>query len=594
VVQTQAPVDRFEQLVRVQAFPAHHRGNQPILLDTAVGGLWCGAGDRGVHRSTDAVDVAPRAEQFALGVMLGRGKARRVHRLEHRRVVRQRLARGTEVDQHRRVVVAHVDVRRLEIEMQQLVRMHLAQAVEQFGEYVAQKILGDDGAVLLDEFLQRPALLVLHDHIDRVVGAEEVEHADHVRMRELGQCATLFEEALHAIAEGRHVLVRDHRFDFTLAAQGQTVGQVLLDRDEALARIAGQIDDRKPAQGELVLNAVFIKLVAGRQGVVCLLRHRYRSYHVVFPAIFGLWQKCVKQSPVTFRFIGTPMIYSMTGYAARTLDVERGALHLELKSVNSRYLDFQFRICEELRVVEPALRELFSARLTRGKLECRLGFAAATSRAQPQTINSDLLERLKSFEDQVLGELPQAAPLSVAEVLRWPGMFGDDSLDIEALVPSCLALAKDALADFSESRAREGAKLAAVILERVERMRELVREVAPRIPAAQQAFQDKLKQRLVDAIGSADDERIRQEVAVFAVRIDVAEELARLSTHLDEVERVLKAGGASGKRLDFLMQELNREANTLGSKSVVTEVSQTAMELKLLIEQMREQIQNLE
>ena len=163
------------------------------------------------------------------------------------------------------------------------------------------------------------------------------------------------------------------------------------------------------------------------------------------------------------------MIYSMTGYAARTLDVERGALHLELKSVNSRYLDFQFRICEELRVVEPALRELFSARLTRGKLECRLGFAAATSRAQPQTINSDLLERLKSCEDQVLGELPQAAPLSVAEVLRWPGMFGDDSLDIEALVPSCLALAKDALADFSESRAREGAKLAAVILERVER-----------------------------------------------------------------------------------------------------------------------------
>ena len=279
---------------------------------------------------------------------------------------------------------------------------------------------------------------------------------------------------------------------------------------------------------------------------------------------------------------------------ARTLDVERGALHIELKSVNSRYLDFQFRICEELRVVEPALRELFSARLTRGKLECRVGFAAATSRTQPQTVNSDLLERLKAFEDQVLSELPQAAPLTVNEVLRWPGMFGDDSLDIDALIPSCLALAKEALEDFSASRAREGEKLTAVILERVARMRDLVREVAPRIPAAQQAFQDKLKQRLVDALGSADDERVRQEVAVFAVRIDVAEELARLSTHLDEVERVLKAGGASGKRLDFLMQELNREANTLGSKSVVAEVSQTAMELKLLIEQMREQIQNLE
>lgn len=133
-----------------------------------------------------------------------------------------------------------------------------------------------------------------------------------------------------------------------------------------------------------------------------------------------------------------------------------------------------------------------------------------------------------------------------------------------------------------------------MILERLARMRELVRDVAPLIPATQAAFQERLRQRLFDAINSIDEERIRQEVAVFAVRIDVAEELARLSTHLDEVERVLKAGGACGKRLDFLMQELNREANTLGSKSVASEVSQTAMELKLLIEQMREQIQNLE
>ena len=173
-------------------------------------------------------------------------------------------------------------------------------------------------------------------------------------------------------------------------------------------------------------------------------------------------------------------------------------------------------------------------------------------------------------------------------------MFGDDTLDVDTLMPACLSLAKEALDDFTASRSREGEKLVAVILERVARMRLLVREVAPRIPAAQAAFQEKLKQRLVDAIGSADDDRVRQEVAVFAARIDVDEELARLSTHLDEVERVLKAGGAAGKRLDFLMQELNREANTLGSKSVVTEVSQTAMELKLLIEQMREQVQNLE
>lgn len=288
------------------------------------------------------------------------------------------------------------------------------------------------------------------------------------------------------------------------------------------------------------------------------------------------------------------MIYSMTGYAARTRDVERGSLHLEIKSVNSRYLDFHFRICEELRVAEPALRELIGARLARGKVECRLNFVAASARAQQLTLNAELLERLKAFDAQVRSQMPSAAPLAVGEVLRWPGMFGDDTLDMDTLLPAVLALAKEALEDFTASRAREGEKLTAVILEKVARIRTLVAEVAPRIPAAQAAFQEKLRQRLLEAVNAVDDERIRQEVAVFAVRIDVAEELARLSTHVDEVERVLKTGGASGKRLDFLMQELNREANTLGSKSVVSEVSQTAMELKLLIEQMREQIQNLE
>ena len=173
-------------------------------------------------------------------------------------------------------------------------------------------------------------------------------------------------------------------------------------------------------------------------------------------------------------------------------------------------------------------------------------------------------------------------------------MIGDRVVDFAALSPAILALAREAIDDFTATRGREGEKLAAMIVDRVNAMREVVRQVAPRIPEAQQLFTDKLRQRLQDAMGNANDERILQEVAVFATRIDVAEEISRLSTHLDEVERILKQGGASGKRLDFLMQELNREANTLGSKSAITEVSQAAMELKLLIEQMREQIQNLE
>jgi len=288
------------------------------------------------------------------------------------------------------------------------------------------------------------------------------------------------------------------------------------------------------------------------------------------------------------------MISSMTGYAAKTREFEGGSLQLELKSVNSRYLDFHFRIAEELRAQELPLRELLASRLSRGKIECRLSLGAASARGEPLRINGELLASLKELSRQVRADMPEAAALSVNELLRWPGMFGEQSLDPSVVGSEVLALAREALDEFTQSRGREGGKLAALIIDRVEAMRAIVARVAPRIPEAQALFTEKLRQRLVDALGNASDERILQEVAVFATRIDVAEELGRLSTHLDEVERVLKAGGACGKRLDFLMQELNREANTLGSKSAVTEVSQAAIELKLLIEQMREQIQNLE
>ncbi len=288
------------------------------------------------------------------------------------------------------------------------------------------------------------------------------------------------------------------------------------------------------------------------------------------------------------------MICSMTGYAVKTRDIERGTLQIELKSVNSRYLDFHFRITEELRALEMPLRELLAARLNRGKVECRLSFNAAAARADQLQLNAELLASLKALSALVRHEMPEAAPLSVNETLRWPGMFGDQGMDFSLLGPEVMALAREALEDFTATRGREGQKLAEMIVDRVNAMRDIVRRVVPRIPEAQALFTEKLRQRLTEALGNASDDRILQEVAVFATRIDVAEELTRLTTHLDEVERVLKQGGACGKRLDFLMQELNREANTLGSKSAITEVSQASMDLKLLIEQMREQIQNLE
>jgi uncharacterized protein (TIGR00255 family) len=202
----------------------------------------------------------------------------------------------------------------------------------------------------------------------------------------------------------------------------------------------------------------------------------------------------------------------------------------ELKSVNSRFLDVHFRVCDELRMAEPALREAIAGRAGRGKVECRVYFMAAARGSQQLQLNEDLLAQLGVLDRQVRTGMPDARALAVGEVLRWPGIFGDEAIDQEALLAETLAVAREALDDFVASRGREGEKLKAIILERVARMRERVAQVAPYIPAAQAAFQDKLKQRLIDAIGSADDERVRQEVVVFAARIDVAEELTRLVT----------------------------------------------------------------
>lgn len=288
------------------------------------------------------------------------------------------------------------------------------------------------------------------------------------------------------------------------------------------------------------------------------------------------------------------MIHSMTGFAVQKRDLGHVSLHLELRSVNSRYLDLFFRMGDDLRACEPAIRELLTARLSRGKVECRINLQHTGAGDTDLALNSALLTQLATAQESILAKLPSSARLTVGEILRWPGMLADDGLDFEQLLPELTALARDAIDDLVASRRREGEKLAAMITERIERMRALVIEVQPRVPAIVAEHQEKLAARLRDAAAGLDEDRIRQEVALYAQRIDVAEELSRLNTHLDEVVRILKTGGAAGKRLDFLMQELNREANTLGSKSAATDVSGVAMELKVLIEQMREQVQNVE
>lgn len=284
----------------------------------------------------------------------------------------------------------------------------------------------------------------------------------------------------------------------------------------------------------------------------------------------------------------------MTGYAAAAADSPRGTLSLELRSVNARFLDLQFRVAEELRSLEPRLRDLILARVARGKVDCRLFLNDKDVPQRPQRLNTEAIARLKSLAAEAQKTFPDAAPLRVADVLRWPGVVAEPEGDEETLRVIAQRLCQAALDQLVAAREREGAKLAASIGERIAAMRRRIEEVAPLVPQSLAAYQARLAERLREALGTADDDRVRAELAVFAAKVDVDEELERLRAHLAEAERTLKQGGAVGKRLDFIAQELNREANTLASKAASQPLSDCALELKLLVEQIREQVQNIE
>jgi len=288
------------------------------------------------------------------------------------------------------------------------------------------------------------------------------------------------------------------------------------------------------------------------------------------------------------------MIASMTGFAAATRENAWGSLAVELKTVNHRYLEFQTRIPEDLRALEPAMREAVAARLTRGKVDCRITFTPASAAQRSLVPDPAALGALADASTRVLERFPGARALSVAEILHWPGVLADASLSADDAKADVMALVAKALTELDQTRQREGAKLEAVLRERLARMSELVAEAGPLMPAAVKAYQEKLAAKIAEAAASLSDERVHQEIVLYASRIDVDEELARLGTHITEFLRVLGKGGACGKRLDFLCQELNREANTLGSKSVASEMTRISVELKVLIEQMREQVQNIE
>lgn len=288
------------------------------------------------------------------------------------------------------------------------------------------------------------------------------------------------------------------------------------------------------------------------------------------------------------------MTASMTGFAAHTLDLGAHSIAIEFKSVNHRTLEIGFRLPEEIRALEAPIRDLVGLRLARGKVECRIGLTLLPVTSSLSGLNPDILERLSHWQTTVRQAFVDAAPLTVHEILQWPGLLQRVDPPVASFTEQIIAGVETALNELVLSRLREGDKLKHHILLRLGQAEQRLDALSAVWPGLAAALQHKLRQRLLQALGEPATERIAQEVALYAQKMDIDEERVRLATHITEARRVLEQGGVVGKHLDFLMQELHREANTLGAKSLLLELTQVSLDLKVVIEQMREQVQNLE
>ena len=288
------------------------------------------------------------------------------------------------------------------------------------------------------------------------------------------------------------------------------------------------------------------------------------------------------------------MMRSMTAFARQEAATEYGSLAWEIRSLNHRYLELSLRLPEELRPMESAVRGRLNARLGRGKVECSCRFRPATTGVAPVEVDEDSLSRVLAACEDVGSRLPQAVPLNPLEILRWPGVVREQAVDTGPLMQTALALLDKTLDELLLSREREGEQIKSILLQRCKDMDALVVQARSCLPEIRAGLREKLQTRLAELDVDVDPGRFEQELVIQLQKIDIDEEMDRLASHIGEVRRVLSRKEPVGRRLDFLMQELNREANTLGSKSVVTETSNISVELKVLIEQLREQVQNVE
>lgn len=298
--------------------------------------------------------------------------------------------------------------------------------------------------------------------------------------------------------------------------------------------------------------------------------------------------------------------YSMTGFASVQSITRAGTLSLELRSVNSRFLDLNFRMADDLRQIEPLIREKLMKSLSRGKVECRISWGRAEGEKRIPKVDLEQVKQLAELETTIQSALPKASGFRITDILNWPGVVEDNSLSGDELQEIISKLCDQAVDALKQSREREGAGLAAVLLEKIDGMEAIVDSLLPMLPQFLAHYEGKIRERMTEAFDKiiADkashltvedlEERIKHEVALHSVRIDVKEEIERLQTHFKEVRRILAQGGVVGKRLDFVTQELNREANTLGSKAHAIAQTQASIDLKVLVEQFREQVQNIE
>lgn len=288
------------------------------------------------------------------------------------------------------------------------------------------------------------------------------------------------------------------------------------------------------------------------------------------------------------------MIRSMTAFARTEVSAPWGTATWELRSVNNRFLDVFVRLPDELKTVDPAVREKVRDRLQRGKLDVSLRLGLDATNGASLNMDADVARRLLEAVNEVRTMARDAAPVNPLEVLRWPGVIRAPEMDMDTLADEVMALLDRALDELVATREREGEKIAAMVTARCEEIERLVGEVRERLPAVMAAARERLATRVAELVAQVDEQRLEQELALLAQKSDAAEELDRLEAHAEEVRRVLTGKKPAGRRLDFLMQELNREANTLGSKSADQQTTRAAVDLKVAIEQIREQIQNVE